>query len=119
MLISPSGGFKAGGGSTVCRFYGNGAINPATGSLYGPNSHFYTADPAECANLKAIFDPNAKSWKFESNDFATTVPSAGACPGGSVAVYRAYNNGFSRGVDSNHRITSSYSAYQRTPPSSA
>jgi hypothetical protein len=109
-----TGGFKAGGNSTVCRFYGNGAINPATGAIYGPNSHFYTADPAECANLKAIFDPKAKSWKFESNDFATNVASAGACATGLVPVYRAYNNGFSRGVDSNHRITSNYPAYQQT-----
>ena len=29
-------------------------------------------------------------------------------------VYRAYNNGFARGIDSGHRITSNVSAYQQT-----
>ena len=31
-------------------------------------------------------------------------------PAGLVPVFRAYNNGFARGVDSNHRITSSQAA---------
>ena len=106
--------FRAGGPSQVCRFYGNTNINPATGAIYGPNSHFYTADPAECASLKAAFTPNAKSWKFESNDFLTTPALNGACPAGLVPVYRAYNNGFARGVDSNHRITSNLAAYQQS-----
>src|SRR5450756_2584851 len=58
--------FATGGPNQVCRFYGNANINPATGTFYGPNSHFYTADPAECAGLKGIYTPTAKSWKFES-----------------------------------------------------
>ena len=99
--------FKAGGASQVCRFYGNGRANPAAGGIYGPNSHFYTADTAECAGLKAAQDPNAKSWFFESNDFNTTPATNRTCPLALVPVYRAYNNGFARGVDSNHRITSS------------
>jgi hypothetical protein len=37
-----------------------------------------------------------------------------ACPSGLVPVYRAYNNGFARGIDSNHRITSNFAAYQQT-----
>ena len=57
---------------------------------------------------------SAKSWKFESNDFLTTPAVNGGCPAGLVPIYRAYNNGFARGVDSNHRITSSYSAYLQT-----
>jgi len=73
--------FKAGGTNQVCRFYGNTNINPATGGIFGPNSHFYTADPQECAALKAQFTANAKSWKFESNDFLTTPAANGACPG--------------------------------------
>ena len=103
--------FVTGGPNQVCRFYGNGIINPATGAIYGPNSHFYTADPAECAGLKAIYTPTAKSWKFESNDFLTTPTVNGACASGLVAVYRAYNNGFAKGIDSNHRITRNKSAY--------
>jgi phospholipase/lecithinase/hemolysin len=106
--------FAAGGTSLVCRFYGNTNLNPATGAIYGPNSHFYTADPAECAGLKAQFAPAAKSWKFESNDFRTTPAANGTCPAALVPVYRAYNNGFARGVDSNHRITSNFAAYQQT-----
>ncbi len=106
--------FGVGGPSQVCRFYGNSNINPATGAIHGPNSHFYTADAPECASLKAQFDPNAKSWKFESNDFLTTPAVNGACPTGLVPVYRAYNNGFARGVDSNHRITANQVAYQQT-----
>ena len=104
------GTFRAGGPSQVCRFYGNARPNPATGAIYGPNSHFYTADAAECAGLKSAQDPNAKSWFFESNDFSTTPSIAGMCPPGLTPIYRAYNNGFARGVDSNHRITADHSA---------
>jgi hypothetical protein len=106
--------FPTGGPNQVCRFYGNSNVNPATGSIYGPNSHFYTADPAECASLKTQYNPTAKSWKFESNDFLTTPAVNGACPAGLVPVYRAYNNGFAKGIDSNHRITSNYAAYLQT-----
>jgi hypothetical protein len=106
--------FAAGGPNLVCRFYGNTNTNPATGTFYGPNSHFYTASPTECDGLKAQFAPNAKSWKFESNDFATTIAANGSCAANLVPVYRAYNNGFARGVDSNHRITSNRDDYQRT-----
>ena len=104
------GTFKAGGTTQVCRFYGNNNTNPATGTRYGPNSHFYTADAAECAGLKAAYNAAAKSWSFESNDFSTTPAVNAGCPAGLVPVFRAYNNGFARGVDSNHRITSSQAA---------
>ena len=100
-------GFRAGGASQVCRFYGS--VSP------GPNSHFYTADAAECAALKAMqasTPATQKRWNFESNDFNTTPAVNGACPAGLVPVYRAYNNGFARGVDSNHRITASQAAIQ-------
>jgi cyclophilin family peptidyl-prolyl cis-trans isomerase len=103
--------FKATGSTQVCRFYGNGATDPATGMRYGPNSHFYTVDANECAQLKAAFDPNTKSWKFESNDFATTVPANGTCASGFTPVYRLYNNGFARRVDSNHRFTTSTAVF--------
>lgn len=92
--------FNSGGNTYVCRFYGS--INP------GPNSHFYTVSSSECSGLKALQAatlPTQKRWNFESLDFVSTVPVNGACPTGTVPVYRAYNNGFTRGVDSNHRIT--------------
>ena len=93
--------FQSGGPISVCRFYGS--LSP------GPNSHVYIADAQECANLKAIqasTPPTVKRWNFESNDFLTDVPvSPGVCPAQTVPVYRAYNDGFARNIDSNHRIT--------------
>jgi streptogramin lyase len=97
--------FASGGGVAVCRFYGS--LSP------GPNSHFYTADANECATLKQIqatTPATQKRWNFESNDFLTTPATNGACLAGLVPIYRAYNNGFTRGIDSNHRITPSASA---------
>ncbi len=105
--------YASSGTTQVCRFYGNGAINPATSKLYGPNSHVYIAEPGECANLKSIFDAKAKSWSFESLDFRTTIASGGNCAAGTLPIYRAYNNGFAKGEDSNHRITSDLAAYQQ------
>jgi hypothetical protein len=99
--------FKSGGNTPVCRFYGSQSP--------GPNSHFYTVDPGECAALKALqasTPASQKRWNFESLDFVSSPPSNGSCPSGTTPVYRAYNNGYSRGVDSNHRITSSQSAIQ-------
>lgn len=101
--------FNSGGSTPVCRFYGSQSP--------GPNSHFYTVDSAECQFLKDLQfstgDPRKltdKSWNFESLDFASTPPTGSACPTGTEPVYRAYNNGFSLRVDSNHRITSSLAA---------
>ena len=99
--------FMSGGNVPVCRFYGS--MSP------GPNSHFYTADADECAQLKqlqATTPATQKRWNFESLDFLVTVPINGACPANTVPIYRAYNNGFSKGIDSNHRITGDQSAIQ-------
>jgi len=101
------GQFTSGGAITVCRFYGS--LSP------GPNSHFYTATARECAGLKAIqlsTPATQKRWNFESNDFLTSLPVNGVCAAGTIPVYRAYNAGFTRGVDSNHRITTSAAAIQ-------
>ena len=105
--------FKSGGSAQVCRFYGNGTKNPVTGNIYGPNSHFYTADPGECDALKKQFSATNKSWSFESLDFRTTPSVNAACPAALVPIYRAYNNGFAKGEDSNHRITADGAAYQQ------
>ena len=99
--------FKSGGSAAVCRFYGS--------QTPGPNSHFYTVDPNECASLKqlqATTPSTEKRWNFESLDFASTPATNRSCPAGTVPVYRAYNNGFSRGIDSNHRITANVVAIQ-------
>ena len=100
--------FKTGGNTAVCRFYGSQSP--------GPNSHFYTADAGECASLRQLqmsTPASQKRWNFESLDFQTTVPVGGACPAGTTPVFRAYNNGFARNVDSNHRISSSQAAIQQ------
>ena len=109
--IRTGNSFNSGGSTSVCRFYGSQSP--------GPNSHFYTVDAAECQGLKdqqiPAGDPRTltnKSWNFESLDFVSTPPISDACPTGTTPVYRAYNNGFSRGVDSNHRITNSPTAIQ-------
>ena len=54
--------------------------------------------------------PTLQRWNFESLDFASTPPIFGGCATGTIPVYRAYNNGFRRGVDSNHRITTNAAA---------
>jgi hypothetical protein len=100
--------FKSGGGAQVCRFYGSQSP--------GPNSHFYTIDPAECSGLKQLqfaTPITQKRWNFESMDFSSTAPVNGSCAMGTVPVYRAYNNGSTRGIDSNHRITNSMTAIQQ------
>lgn len=51
----------------VCRFFGTPGV--------GPNSHFYTADPAECTKVKT--NP---AWTYEAIAFHIEVPRNGACP---------------------------------------
>lgn len=100
--------FVQGGDTPVCRFYGS--ISP------GPNSHFYTALAAECSALKALqssIPAASPRWNFEGLAFTSTLPVDGLCPAWAVPVYRAYNNGFARGIESNHRITTSPDALQQ------
>src|SRR5258706_654947 len=103
------GSLKAGGDVDVCRFYGS--------FFTGPNSHVYALDDAECQGLIdvafAVSDPRrqiVKSWNFEGFDFMAAKVVNGQCPLNTVPVHRAYNNGFARGIDSNHRITSDVAA---------
>jgi hypothetical protein len=91
-------GATTAGAMPVCRFYGS--VSP------GPNSHFYTLDPAECQGLKdlqAVQPATQPRWNYEGIAFANYVPSASGCPGGTIPVYRYYNNGFPV-KDSNHRF---------------
>jgi Repeat of unknown function (DUF5648) len=93
--------------ASVCRFYGNPQINPVTGKRRGPNSHFYTADASECAQVK--LDPG---WWFETDiAFTIKVPVGGSCPTNTTPVFRLYNNGFASN-NSNHRYTTSAVVYQ-------
>jgi hypothetical protein len=92
----------------VCRFYGSQSP--------GPNSHFYTADASECENLKKLQQTTPateKRWNFEEVAFAVMTPSGDSCPSDApIPVYRAYNNGFERGRDSNHRLIADKALYQ-------
>ncbi|MEP7084588.1 MAG: choice-of-anchor D domain-containing protein, partial [Betaproteobacteria bacterium] len=84
----------------VCRFYGNPALG-SNGQRLGPNSHFYTAEPDECAHVKE--DPG---WIFEGVVFQAVRPVRGSCPAPWLPLYRSYNGRFNEN-DSNHRYTTS------------
>ena len=94
----------------VCRFYSTGA-----------NSHFYTADAAECEHLKELEAAEREharptgapilGWRYEGIGFRIESPASGSCPAGTTAVARVYNDGFARGKDSNHRLLTDYDLY--------
>lgn len=91
--VVPAGAVTPAGASPVCRFYGNPA--------YGLDSHFYSASPLECGQVKTKF-PN--EWIFEADVvFQVYLPdtTTGACPVGTTPVYRSWN----QRSDSNHRYT--------------
>ena len=73
---------NASGTVNVCRFW--------SGQTFAPKcSHFYTPLASECAIVKG--DPG---WQFEGEVFAMMLPdAAGTCTGGTVPLYRLYNNG--------------------------
>jgi Repeat of unknown function (DUF5648) len=75
----------------VCRFFT---------AVFAPRStHFYTG--TECATLR-----QNPIWTYEGEVFAFVVPTlAGACPAGTVALYRLYND--ARNNAPNHRYTTS------------
>src|SRR5262249_24655129 len=83
----------------VCRFY----MPPPYG-----DSHFYSASPAECAQVAAKFP----YFDYESPAlFYVALPDAvtGSCPAGTAPVYRVWN----QRVDGNHRYTMSRAVRDR------
>ena len=88
----------------VCRFFGTPGV--------GPNSHFYTADAAECALVKA--NPN---WTYEAIAFHVQVPAAGGCSAGTQAVYRSFHAGAAVS-ESNHRFLPDLTMHQKMASSS-
>jgi len=74
----------------VCRFY-----TPSS------NSHFFTANAAECDLLRKP----GSGWIFEGIAFKALVPVDGQCAAGTVPIYRQYNNRAAF-LDSNHRFNS-------------
>jgi hypothetical protein len=82
--------------SPVCRFYG---LPQA-----GLDSHFFTASSQECTQVQQRYPGK---WILETLSAFQAVPptdiSFGACPQGSIPIYRLYNNR----ADANHRYTTS------------
>jgi hypothetical protein len=79
------------GRSPVCRFY----RKPQFG-----DSHFFTADPAECAAVQINY---ATDWFFENPAiYYVELPNkqTGACPAGTKPIYRFLNV-----AEINHRFT--------------
>ena len=99
--VHPVGAEVPEGAIAVCRFYGNTAINTATGRPYGPNSHVYLVDGTECANARK--DPG---WIYEGVVFYVYAYNAraGGCAYWQRTVDRFYN-GRAAENDSNHRYT--------------
>jgi streptogramin lyase len=89
--------------SEVCRFYGT----PGR----GPNSHFYTANSAECVLVK-----QDAGWTYEALGrfwlVRPTTNTPAGCPTGTQAIYRTYNNRFPQN-DSNHRYTTELEVYNQ------
>ncbi|MCC6193014.1 MAG: hypothetical protein IT518_00975, partial [Burkholderiales bacterium] len=83
--------------AAVCRFFGT----PGK----GPDSHFYTADTAECAKVRTL-----PAWTFEEVAFYIPLPSNGNC-GGNWPVYRSYYS--DQIADANHRFTVDLTAHVR------
>ncbi len=81
--------------SPTCRFFTTPYMSTTK------SSHFYTPFPAECDLVKQ----NAY-WDYESIAFYIQLAAAdGTCSGGTVPLYRLYNNGM--GGVPNHRYTTS------------
>jgi len=81
----------------VCRLFGTPSV--------GPNTHFYTGNPQECASLRA--NP---LWMFEGMAFRIPMPVSDACPATLRPVYRLYNNPTTLAAV-NHRFTADGATY--------
>jgi hypothetical protein len=93
--VEPAGERSGARRSPVCRYYGRPEA--------GLDSHFYSASPDECAAVGVLY---GNEWKLESSEVfvvALPDPSSGACPTGSVPVYRVLNGRH----DANHRYVTS------------
>lgn len=78
------------GTAATCRFFS---------TAFGlRSSHFYTPIASECATVKAKAE-----WQFEGEVFNLTLTADGTCAGGTVPLYRLYNQG--QGGAPNHRYT--------------
>lgn len=85
------------GARPVCRYF-----VPSVGS------HFMSIDPAECALVDA-----QPGFVREGTAWYAAAPVAGACPAGTVGLYRTFNNGHLHPANgqSNHRYFTDYTYY--------
>ena len=91
--VFEAGSFNEAPVRPVCRYYGLPSA--------GLDSHFYSADPAECFRVNRDF---GTEWQVESgNVFQIALPdkTTGDCPIAGVPVYRVFNHR----SDANHRYT--------------
>lgn len=88
--------FKSGGYVPVCRLYGSAAP--------GPNTHFYSADAAECASLRANSVLHYEGQPFRASRLIpSTATSPAGCPVATIPLYRGFNNASGKAYDPNHR----------------
>jgi len=89
------------GSVAICRFF-NDHFAPKS-------SHFYAAHGFGCEATLSLFP----DWTLEDDKlFNTMLPdSDGACPVGTIPVYRLYNNGM--GAAPNHRFVTSLAERQK------
>ena len=81
----------------MCRLFGVPGV--------GPNTHFFTGHPTECAGLRA-----SPLWTYEGTAFRMRLPVDDACTGATRPVYRLYNNPATLAAV-NHRYTTDGAAY--------
>ncbi|MCE7876625.1 MAG: hypothetical protein DYH14_04685 [Betaproteobacteria bacterium PRO3] len=79
------------GSVPICRFW----LPPGFGS-----SHFFSANPDECAIAQAVY-PQFVLESPAAMQLASPDRATGACPSGTLPVYRIWN----RRPDTNHRYT--------------
>lgn len=85
----------AGTGLAACRYFGTPGV--------GPNTHFFSILPYECAILAAspLWMPEGTAFRVDALD------ASSQCPPGRVPVIRLYNDG--KGGQANHRYLTSHS----------
>src|SRR4030095_15915797 len=83
------------GSVAICRFF-NTSFAPKSSHFYGPRG-------GSCDVTLAVFP----DWGLEDDKLFNAMLSdmPGACPAGTIPVYRLYNNGM--GAAPNHRFTTS------------
>lgn len=94
--VWPAAGPAPDAAQAVCRFYSQIV-----------NSHFYTASSAECDGLRQA----GTGWTYEGIAFRALVPERTSCPGGTIPVWRLFNNRAAQ-QDSNHRFVASSETYR-------